>query len=222
MGLATDLKPLSTSALAKAIFTLSLPSQFTSLGASAKAVAIIGCSGCGGWLRGLIVAVLVVLIADRPGSTVDTIWPIAPGGRGIVQQLLAILDLTAQVFGNLLVTVVVLHAVLWVGEETVRFWASEVKVGFWILAWAPVTVTFTTVHHLRVIAPLVLGIIQIVFFAEQVTGTTIVTLPIPRAVVWVSVEVRSLVLWAVLSVREFVVALCCAHASHKGQCEGCH
>jgi len=53
---------------------------------------------------------------------------------------------------------------------------------------------------LREVAPLVLVVIQVVTLTQQVAGTTVVTLVVQRAMVWVRVEVGSSAFWAGLVV----------------------
>jgi hypothetical protein len=172
----------------------------TWLVASPEGVTGVGLVGGGRGWRGLSCATLVVLVADGTVAADNTVRPVTPLVLNVIKELLSIPHFAVLLLCCSLVALEVLHAVVIIREEASVCGACEVC-WWWVwLAWPSVAVPGSACDLLREVAPLVLVVVQVVTLTQQVAGTTVVTLVVQRAMVWVRVEVGSSAFWAGLVV----------------------
>jgi len=187
--LAANLLPYTAGALAEALLAVPFGPHLPWLVAGPKGVARVWGTGRRGGVSGLVGTVVIVLITDRSCATRHSVWPIAPLVSWVVKQLLALPEVADFRFGNTLVALIVLDAIVRVREKAVGLWAGEVDGRGVRLARTAVAVPRTTAHLLGKVAPLMSIVIQVVTLAEHVAGAALVTLPIHAAVIWISIEV---------------------------------
>jgi len=204
--LAAELFPMSLGALAEALLAIALGPHLAGVVALPEGVAGVWSVGGGGGRGGLAVAVLVVVVADRTSTAHNPLGPVTPLVSRIVEQLLAVPDVAGLFLRDALVALVVLDAVVAVGEEAVVCGAGEVDgrgVGF---AGAAVAIAIAAHDVLGEVAPLVHVVVQVVLLAQQMARAALVTLPVHGAVVGVGIEEWSVSLRAGLVVGQSVVA----------------